>query len=203
MNWKQVADSAQDWIIFSSFVTFSLSLSSFYTILYSTLHFTCICRHVMPSYRQPPEVCFVLAALHLFISTLTLCITTMGFSMGTQIRFVREDISPLAQNSFQFHIIPLRLHIDWNSLHFQGQLIFFCTMYVWQGQSLCFCMWNVQQSRLETYSGHGKNTFCNVLGYFPKIRENQRLVLLFSCMILFIWCYVTELLHETLLISYV
>lgn len=74
----------------------------------------------MPSYRQPPEVCFVLIALHLLIETLTLCITTMRFSMGTQIRFVREDISLLAQNSFQFRIIPLHRHIDWNSLHFQG-----------------------------------------------------------------------------------
>lgn len=38
------------------------------------------------------------------------------------------------QNPFQFHIIPLRLHIDWNSQHFRGRLQL-CTRCVWYGQS--------------------------------------------------------------------
>lgn len=38
------------------------------------------------------------------------------------------------QNPFQFHIIPLRLRIDWNSQHFQGRLQL-CTRCVWYGQS--------------------------------------------------------------------
>ena len=35
--------------------------------------------------------------------------------MQILILFVREDISLRAQNSFKFHIIPLRLLTDWNS----------------------------------------------------------------------------------------
>lgn len=95
--------SGLDHIKFSSF--------SLYYLLFINASIYIVCP--LSVSRQSSRLC----TFHL-----ALCIVAMGFSMETQIHFVTEDISFLAQNSFQFHIIPLRLSIDWNSLHFQGQL---------------------------------------------------------------------------------
>ena len=151
----------------------------------------------MPISSRPSEVCYLLTALHLPFKILALCITATSSSMGTQIRFVREDISLLAQNSFQFHIIPLRLHIDWNSLHFQGQLHFY-VLCMYDKAKACACVCEMCNDAGWRQTGTMTNN-SQILLCFKVFSEHRRRLwvtvqwsLAWHCFPP--WCYNSELL---------
>lgn len=127
----------------------------------------------------------------------------MSFSMGTQIHFLREDISLLAQNSFQFHIIPLRLHIDWNILHFPGQLQFLYSVCMTLPKLVFFIceMYNEACWRHTVVMVHRITYIFHALNLFLKNRKILWIMLV-ALLHYTLFFYSIELLHDSLQISY-
>lgn len=140
------------WIVelrLGSYSSLLLASSIFYTLfihIVYTLHFKCMYLHLVRSKSRQSEVCFVLIALHLPFKPSLLALQPWLSQWEHKSALSERTFPSLHKTHFEFHIIPLRLHIDWNSLHFQGQLHFY-VVYVWQGQSLYLRMWKVQWCR--------------------------------------------------------
>lgn len=131
-------------------------------------------------YLQPFSVFFLryafyseffmyLSTLHAQLSTATrglFCAHSLApfdlnrYSIHYNHGLLNGNTNPLCQRG---HFPPCtKTHLNSTSSHYASTLIekayifrgsqVFCAMYVWQGQSLCLCIWNVQQCWLDTAS---------------------------------------------------